>query len=213
MAGAVSAAGTAGAAKGAAKAGGIVAAGGGPEDPVTDVIAAGSLAGSTGGGAPGAATKAAGAGGDLAKDAAKKGAAGGSKPKGKKKALGWVWSDNRKLLTAEFVVCVAVLGLGTLVSPEDSKHDVPRAMIKGSALAGLFFVLALVSTGGQKPARVANALGTLVTATYVLTSADVHNLVSWVSGFFSPKSADDVPGAGGSAEGAGLSSGSGEVAA
>jgi hypothetical protein len=210
MAGAVSAAGTAGAAKGAAKAGGIVAAGGGPEDPVTDVIAAGSLAGSTGGGAPGAATKAAGAGGDLAKDAAKKGA--GGKGKGKK-ALGWVWSDNRKLLTAEFVVCVAVLGLGTLVSPEDSKHDVPRAMIKGSALAGLFFVLALVSTGGQKPARVANALGTLVTATYVLTSADVHNLVSWVSGFFSPKSADDVPGAGGSAEGAGESSGSGEVAA
>lgn len=203
-------AGTAGTAKGAAKAGGIVAAGGGPEDPVTDAIAIGQLAGSTGGGAPGATTKAAGAGGDVAKDAARKGASAGGKSRGRK-TLGWAWSDNRKLLTAEFVVCVAVLGVGTLVSPEDSKHDVPRAMIKGSALAGLFFILALVSSGGQKPARVANAVGTLVTATYVLTSADVHNIMTWVSGFFSPKSADEVPGASGSTEGAGESGAPTEV--
>lgn len=202
MAGAAAAGGKAAGAKSAAKAAGTVAAGGGPEDPVTDAIAVGQLAGATGGGAPKGAAKAAGEGGDVAKSASKKGGkTGGGRGK---KAIGWAWSDNRKLLTAEFIVCVAVLGLGTLVTPEDSKHDVPRAMIKGSALAGIFFLLALVSSGGQKPARVANAIGTLITATYVLTSADVHNIVTWVAGFFSPKSAGEVPGAGGAAEGDGL---------
>jgi hypothetical protein len=196
MAGAAAAGGKAAGAKSAAKAAGTVAAGGGPEDPVTDVIAVGQLAGAQGGGAPKTAAKTAGEGGDVAKSASKK---GGAAPAGKKggrgkKALGWAWSDNRKLLTAEFVVCVAVLGVGTLVSPEDSKHDVPRAMIKGSALAGIFFLLALVSSGGQKPARVANAIGTLITATYVLTSADVHNIVEWIASFFSPASAGEAIG-------------------
>lgn len=182
----------AGKAGAAAKAAGTVAVGGGPEDPVTDAVAIGQLAGAGGGGAPKAVTGAAGAGGNAAKKTAEKTPA---KPSRKKRAIGWAWSDNRRLLTAEFIVCVAVLGVGTLVAPPDSKHDVERAMIKGSALAGIFFLLALVSSGGQKPARVANAIGTLITATYVLTSADVHNIVEWIAGFFSPASAEGLAGA------------------
>lgn len=187
------------------KAGATVAAGGGPQDPAADAAAIGRLAGRD---TPKAAAKKTGGGGAAAKagarTAAEKTSAGG------KKTIGWAWSDNRKLLAAQFVVCVVVLGLGTLVSPEDSKHDVPRAMIKGSALAAVFFLLALVATGGQKPARAANAVGTLITAAYVLTSADVHNIVTWIAGFFSPASAGEKLGspvsskpAAGEAEGGG----------
>jgi hypothetical protein len=201
---------------GAAKAAGTVAAGGGPEDPVTDAVAIGQLAGSTGGGTSKAPKKAAAEVTDEGTDEeAGEGSGDGAKKGGRgRKALGWTWSDNRRLLLAEFVICVAVLGAGTLVSPEDSKHDVPRAMIKGSALAAVFFLLALVASGGQKPARVANAIGTLITATYVLTSADVHNLVTWIGSFFSPASAGEKAGSpvgskgeGGAAEGEGLVNG------
>lgn len=200
-----------------AKAAGAIAAGGGPEDPVGDAVAIKELTGSSGadgGGAPKAAKDTAAEGGKKAKAQAKKQPKG--PPSRKRRALGWAWSDNRKLLLAEFILCVAVLGLGTIVSPEDSKHDVPRAMIKGSALAGIFFLLALISSGGQKPARAANALGTLITAAYVLTSADVHNIVSWLSGFFRQPAAGAAEGggissggagAGGAAEGGGMTSG------
>lgn len=108
-----------------------------------------------------------------------------TKGKGAKKVVGWAFSGNRKLLTAEFIACLIVLGLGTLLAPEGSKDGMPRAMVKGSALSALFLVLALVASGGKSPAKVATALGTLVTASYVLTSSDVHNVVSWVSSFFS----------------------------
>lgn len=200
----------AGKAAGAAKAAGTVAIGGGPEDPVTDAIAIGQLTGSAGTPKKKGAPADSGGGEDTkapakstpekpskpAADKPAKSAPGGpAKPGRKGRALGWAWSDNRRLLTAEFVACVAVLFLGTLVSPPDSKHDVERAMIKGSALAGTFFLLALVSSGGKTPARVANAIGTLITATYVLTSADVHNIVEWVAGFFSPESAGEKVGA------------------
>lgn len=130
----------------------------------------------------------------------KEGAAAAAPSGGRaRRSVKWAWSDNRKILIAEFLVCVVVLGLGTIVSPDDSKHDVPRAMIKGSALAGVFFVLTLVATAGGQARRTANAIGTLITASYVLTSADVHNIVSWAAGFFSAPQAGAVAGEGMSA--------------
>lgn len=147
-----------------------------------------------GAGSPAPAAQApAGGGGGPGKKPGKKGAPAGA---GARRAVRWAWSDNRKLLVAQFIVCLVVLGAGTVVSPQGSKHDVTRAMIKGSALAGVFFVLALVSTAGSGAARTANAVGTLITATYVLTSADVHNVVAWVGGFFQPASAGEVVGEG-----------------
>lgn len=126
------------------------------------------------------------------KESAAAGASGGRV----RRSARWAWSDNRKVLIAEFLICVVVLGLGTVVSPDDSKHDVPRAMIKGSALAGVFFLLTLVSTAGGNARRTANAIGTLITASYVLTSADVHNIVSWAAGFFQAPEAGAAAGAG-----------------
>ena len=129
-------------------------------------------------------------------------AKGPSKPS---KAVTWVWSGSRRLLAAEFVLCVAVLLIGHVVgrvnaatlkaqakagkasgtvealSPQASGIHV---MVKGSALAAVFFLLALVASGGKGPAKVATGLGTLITATYVFTSADVHAIASWAAVFF-----------------------------
>lgn len=111
-----------------------------------------------------------------------------------KKAVAWAWSGNRKLLVAEFVICIVILGMGLITSMASGKsaqgktssnETVAKAMIKGSALAGLFFLLAIVSASGKGAAKTATALGTLVTASYVFTSNDVHSVVTWVSAFFS----------------------------
>lgn len=179
----------AGKAKMAAEVAGTVAAGGGPEDPVTDAIALGEVAGQGSAGAVKGGVGGMSGGGAPAGDGKKKKAPAKKKGGKGKRAISWAWSDNKKLLTAEFLACVVVLGLGTITASEESKDDVARAMIKGSALAGLFFLLALVSAGGKGPARAANAIGTLVTAAYVLTSSDVHNVAEWTASFFSKSSA------------------------
>lgn len=103
---------------------------------------------------------------------------------GAKKIASFAWSGNRKLLTAQYLLCIVVLFLGTVTAPPGSKDDVHRAMVKGSALSGLFMLLALVSSGGKGAAKAATALGTLISASYLFTSSDVHNLTAFVSGFF-----------------------------
>lgn len=111
-----------------------------------------------------------------------------------KKAVAWAWSGNRKLLVAEFVICIVILGMGLITSmasgkaaqgKNSSNETVAKAMIKGSALAGLFFLLAILAASGKGAAKTATALGTLVTASYIFTSSDVHAVVSWITAFFS----------------------------
>jgi hypothetical protein len=104
--------------------------------------------------------------------------------KGKSRALGWAWSGNRKVLTAQFVLCAFILILGTLTADDKAKATAARAMVKGSALALLFFLLALLSSAGGSSAKAATAMGTLVTVAYAVTSSDVHAVVKWVGSFF-----------------------------
>lgn len=106
---------------------------------------------------------------------------------GKRRALGWAWSGNRKVLTAQFVLCAFILILGTITSTDDAKNTSARALVKGSALALLFFLLALLSSAGGSSAKAATAMGTLVTAAYALTSSDVHAVVKYVGTFFGSK--------------------------
>lgn len=89
-------------------------------------------------------------------------------------------------LTAQFLICFAVLCIGTIVPTPAGRpqEGVPHLMVKGSALSLLFFVLALTAATGQKAARAASGLGALVTVGYVLTSPDAHNIASWVAGFY-----------------------------
>lgn len=91
---------------------------------------------------------------------------------------------NKKILLPELVVCLVVLVFGTLVAPKDSKDDVHRMIIKGTALMAVFFVLAIVSTGGVGARKTANILGLLVTLSYLLNSSDIHNVVNWINDFF-----------------------------
>ena len=91
---------------------------------------------------------------------------------------------NRKILLPELVACLVVLVFGTLVAPKGSKDDVHRMLVKGSALMAVFFILAIVSTGGKGPQKFANILGLLITLSYLLNSSDIHNVVNWVNGFF-----------------------------
>lgn len=103
------------------------------------------------------------------------------------RAVTWAWSGNRKVLTAQFVLCTFILILGTLTSDDKAKSSGARALVKGSALALLFFLLALLSSAGGSSAKAATAMGTLVTAAYALTSSDVHAVVTWVGAFFGEK--------------------------
>lgn len=114
----------------------------------------------------------------------------GSGRGGGRKAMGWAWSGNRKILTAQFVLCSVILILGLLTSSDDAKNSSARALVKGSALALLFFLLALLSSAGGSSAKAATAMGALVTVAYAVTSSDVHAVVKWVGTYFKTKAPD-----------------------
>lgn len=102
-----------------------------------------------------------------------------------KRAVSWAWSGSKKLLMAQFVLCVVILALGSMTSdPQDGKSAAGRAMVKGSAFALIFFLLAILSAGGKGAAKSATAVGTLITVSYALTSSDVHAVVTWINSFF-----------------------------
>lgn len=116
------------------------------------------------------------------------------------RAVSWAWSGSKKLLMAQFVLCVVILALGSMTSdPKDGKSAAGRAMVKGSAFALIFFLLAILSAGGKGAAKSATAVGTLITVSYALTSSDVHAVVTWINSFFkgagkkfpAPQSAQD----------------------
>lgn len=123
--------------------------------------------------------------GEASKDllGSKKGSSKPAKGPSGKKFLSKV--GNKKILLPEMISCLVVLVFGTLVAPKGSKDDVHRLLVKGSALMGVFFILAIISTGGKGPQKFANILGLLITLSYLLNSSDIHNIVNWVNGFFS----------------------------
>lgn len=168
---------------GAGKAAATVLAGGGPEDPVADAAAASQL------GAAGAAKnkRQGGPGG-------RKSSLGKAPSKNKTTFIG-ARTDARRLLLTEFIVCVAVLGFGTLVPTPAGRKDegMSHLLVKGTALSLLFFVLSLVGSAGKKAGRAAGGVGGLVTVAYLLTSEDAYNILSWINSFFARPG---TPGAG-----------------
>jgi hypothetical protein len=121
--------------------------------------------------ASGAAAKAAGAGG----------AAGGAGKKKTGSKLGKVGAHGRKWLLAEFVVCVLLLGLGAMTgkgSDDDEQQTGSRLAIKGSAVAGVFLVLGLLSSGGKGAEKAAGALGLVVTLAYAFNEKETFTTIS-----------------------------------
>jgi hypothetical protein len=89
---------------------------------------------------------------------------GGGKPKPKgagSKALSGSSGKYRRMLIAEFIVCVIMLGLSPLAKGSGEMGPV-RFMKRGSATCALFIILGLVSSGGRGAARAASAFGALI---------------------------------------------------
>jgi hypothetical protein len=172
------------ASSGVKKAAAAEVAGGGPEDPVADAVAAGSLLKGLKGGAKKATAKAPSAGTAFGK------------------------SNPRRWVLVEFLACFTVLGLGTIVAPSNRPNGgASHLAVKGSALALLFFILALMTGGGEKSKKAAEGLGALVTVAYLFTSQDAASLVTWISGYFDKSKAT----AAGASEAASIGAGIGNA--
>lgn len=83
------------------------------------------------------------------------------------------WGGNaRRLLVAEFLLCVVIVAF----SPLGEKHREEGAsawMKRMSAVMGVFFVLGLISTAGRGASRVSAAFGGLVTLGLLVSSRSV----------------------------------------
>lgn len=163
---------------GAGKAAATVLAGGGPEDPAADAAAAYQLRGAEG--------SAGGRGGKkLGGLSGQRSDAGKADTETHRTRIG-AGTDARRVLLTEFIVCVAVLGFGTLVPTPAGREEegMSHLLVKGTALSLLFFVLSLIGSSGRAAGRAASGIGALVTAAYLLTSTDAYNILSWISSFY-----------------------------
>ena len=86
---------------------------------------------------------------------------GGKKGKGSK-ALAGSAGKYRRILIAEFIVCVIILGLTPLAGKPGELGPV-RFMKRGSATCAFFVILGLVSAMGRSAGKAAAAFGGLVT--------------------------------------------------
>ncbi len=68
----------------------------------------------------------------------------------------------RRVLVAEFVVCIIILALSPIAAPEGSEPKPGDWMKKGSAMCGLFLLLGLLSSAGRGAGKVSAAFGGLV---------------------------------------------------
>lgn len=83
----------------------------------------------------------------------------------------------RTVLVGEFIVCITILALSPLT--DKHKTEGPQAfMRRGAATCALFFILALVSSGGRGATKVAAAFGGIVTLSLLVSSRDVFTVLA-----------------------------------
>lgn len=86
-------------------------------------------------------------------------------------------SSAKKLLIAEFILCMVILGFSPLA--KKSKGDTPAGFMKrGSAIMGCFFILGLLTTAGRGPARAAAAFGGLITLVLLISSRSIFSVLA-----------------------------------
>lgn len=86
-------------------------------------------------------------------------------------------SSARRLLVAEFMLCMVVLAF----SPVTDKHksEKPGAFMKrASATMGVFFLLGLISTAGRGAGKAAAAFGGLMTLVLLISSRSVFTVLA-----------------------------------
>jgi len=148
-----------GAGKAAGKGAGKVAPKGGAPAPK-----GGAPAGGGKGGAPAGGGKGKGGGGDLP-DLPEKGSwskRGSGKSSGGGKAFKGDTGKYRKMMIAEFIVCLLLLGLSPLAKGSGEMGPV-RFMKRGTATCAFFIILGLLSSAGKGAAKAASMFGALVT--------------------------------------------------
>lgn len=160
----------------AAKAAGAEVAGGGPENPAADIQAVKAIASSKNQGSGGKKTSGPPAG-------KKSSPSSGSRTK---RTLAWAWSGSRNLLGAEYLIIVVILGLGALTTTGNVKDELPKLMVKFSAVSLVFMLASLVADTGKSTAKAVGAVTTLITVAYVLTSPESHQAVSFIGAYFAP---------------------------
>jgi hypothetical protein len=113
--------------------------------------------------------------------------AGGKRPvtarqAGRKARLALHLSD--RALFAEFLLCLVMLLVGGMTGTlaQDGKGLGSTVAIRGTALAGLFFTLGLVSSGGKAAKQLAAGLGLLVTLAYMLNDRKtIQAVADWAA--------------------------------
>jgi hypothetical protein len=127
--------------------------------------------------------------------------------KGKEKAgkvSKWAKRTGRRTLLAEFLVCMAVVGLSA-VGVEDPTKAPSHMARKASALCLLFFALSLLAGSGASSGRrkAANGLGLLVMLGYLATERNVFTALGNYFAGTADKGKGGAEGTGGGAEEAG----------
>lgn len=144
-------------------------AGAGAEGAAAGAGASGAARGA-GSAAKGAGKGSGGRSGDLLTGA---GLSGLGKGKGPSKAL--PKSGARKVLIAEFALCMVILAF----SPMTGKAPTASAFMKrASAIMGLFFLLGLVSTGGRGASRASAGFGGLVTLVLLISDRSIFTVLT-----------------------------------
>lgn len=86
-------------------------------------------------------------------------------------------SHARKLLVAEFTLCMVVLAFSPLT--DKHKSEKPGAFMKrASATMGVFFILGLIATGGRGASRAAASFGGLVALVLLISQRSIFTLLT-----------------------------------
>jgi hypothetical protein len=94
----------------------------------------------------------------------------------------------RKIVVAEFAVCVVIAAL----SPMTKRDEPPGAFMKRmTAICGVFFLLGIVSAGGRGAARAAAGFGGIITVALAVSERDLFMKITSVF-----QSVDDKPAVG-----------------
>lgn len=102
------------------------------------------------------------------------GAVSGAREKKAMRVAGQPW---RKLLVAEFAVCIVIAALGPMTGKHADEHP-SRWMKQMAAIMGLFFVLGLIASASRGAARFSVGVGGLVALGLAITEREVFTTVT-----------------------------------
>lgn len=184
---------------------------------VTTSTARGAVAGASTGGmigsiVPGVGTAAGGAVGAAIGGTA--GAVQGHRAKRdyKRGQAGGAGASVRRVLVAEFVVCMIILGLSPLASSTDRPVDAKQWMKRGTATCALFLVLGLVSSGSNGMAKISAAFGGLVTLALMVDQRNLFGIIAKKLGAPASSTAEESDAGGPPNEDAGIGTRAGQAA-